>query len=106
MKKIDKHFLLSLELDNRLKIISEEKNITYTYLVEKLLQKGIDNEYELKKIEKLETELIYLKNKINLILDLLMQIYADMDFDNIKDIKNSKALKTFFRKRNDLNYDD
>ena len=60
----------------------------------------------LKKIKEIESELIYIKNKMNLAFELLMQIYADMDFDNIKDIKNSNALKKFFRKRKDLNYDD
>lgn len=106
MKKIDRHIALPFDLHNKLKTLSKENEITYTSLVEELIRKGIDEIDILKKIKEIESELIYIKNKMNLAFELLMQIYADMDFDNIKDIKNSNALKKFFRKRKDLNYDD
>ena len=106
MKKIDRHIALPFDLHNKLKTLSKENEIPYTSLVEELIRKGIDEIDILKKIKEIESELIYIKNKMNLAFELLMQIYADMDFDNIKDIKNSNALKKFFRKRKDLNYDD
>ena len=106
MKKIDRHIALPFDLHNKLKTLSKENEITYTSLVEELIRKGIDEIDILKKIKEIESELIYIKNKMNLAFELLMQIYADMDFDNIKYIKNSNALKKFFRKRKDLNYDD
>ena len=106
MKKIDRHIALPFDLHNKLKTLSKENEITYTSLVEELIRKGIDEIDILKKIKEIESELIYIKNKMNLAFELLMQIYADMDFDIIKDIKNSNALKKFFRKRKDLNYDD
>lgn len=106
MKKIDKHILMPIDLDNELKIMSKENKITYTCLVVDLIRSAVKEKNKLQKIEDLESKLIYIKNKINLTLELLMQIYADMDFDNIKDIKNSTALKKFFRKRKDINYDD
>lgn len=106
MKKIDRHIAIPIDLHNKLKFISNENKITYTGLVEELIRKGIEENDRLKKIEGIELELIYIKNKMNLAFELLMQIYADMDFDNIKDVKNSSALKKFFRKRKDLNYDD
>ena len=106
MKKIDRHIASPFDLHNKLKTLSKENEITYTSLVEELIRKGIDEIDILKKIKEIESELIYIKNKMNLAFELLMQIYADMDFDNIKDIKNSNALKKFFRKRKDLNYDD
>ena len=106
MKKIDRHIYFPIDLHKRLSDISEEKNTPYTYLVEDLVRIGIDEIDKSKRIEEIEATLIYIKNKVNLTFELLMQIYADMDFDNIKDIKNSIALKKFFRKRKDLNYDD
>lgn len=93
MKKIDRHIALPFDLHNKLKTLSKENEITYTSLVEELIRKGIDEIDILKKIKEIESELIYIKNKMNLAFELLMQIYADMDFDNIKDIKNSNALK-------------
>ena len=93
MKKIDRHIALPFDLLNKLKTLSKENEITYTSLVEELIRKGIDEIDILKKIKEIESELIYIKNKMNLAFELLMQIYADMDFDNIKDIKNSNALK-------------
>lgn len=106
MKKIDKHIALPFDLHNKLKTLSKESKITYTSLVEELIRKGIDEIDKLQRVEAIESKLTYIKNKVNLTFELLMQIYADMDFDNIKDIKNSIALKKFFRKRKDLNYDD
>ena len=93
MKKIDRHIALPFDLHNKLKTLSKENEITYTSLVEELIRKGIDEIDILKKIKEIESELIYIKNKMNLAFELLMQIYADIDFDNIKDIKNSNTLK-------------
>ena len=106
MEKIDKHILLPIDLYKELRNLCKENKISYTCLVEELIRKGIEEKDKSKRIEEIEATLIYIKNKVNLTFELLMQIYADMDFDNIKDIKNSLALKKFFRKRKDLNYDD
>ena len=48
----------------------------------------------------------FVARKMNILFELVKQIYSDMDFDNLTDPKNSKALNEFHKKIRNNYIDD
>lgn len=97
MKKIH----ISLNESTILKI--EEYKITNRCSYSKAIMDLVDRAFEQKafvdKLEKLYKNLIIIQNKDSLIIDLLKQLYSDLEIENLTNPKINVSLQEFFKKR-------
>lgn len=96
--KISKKVGFDLEINNLILNSSKIHQTSFSKEVNLLCKKGLENTNILLEIEKLNKEIVDVK-RINLIaLDLLKQIYSDLDLE-VTDVRKSNNLKMFFKNR-------
>lgn len=98
MKKIDKHIYFSNEEYARIKDYQDKNKLSFSEAVCSLSISALNGSDVLDRINKLESSLNYIIKKLIYVSFLGEQIYSDMDFDNLTDPKNSKALNEFHKK--------
>lgn len=106
MNKIDKHFSIPIDVHYKISNLCKKNQIKYTTQVLELINLGLEQNSILTGYNDIENKIEKIKNKTNIIFELLKQIYADMDFENIKDVKSSYALNEFNKKLNGTKYND
>lgn len=106
MKKIDKHIYFTPEEYARISEYQERNKMSYSSAVCSLSISALNSDDVLDRLSKLESSLNYIIKKLKYISLLDEQIYSDMDFDNLTDPKNSKALNEFHRKIRNNYIDD
>lgn len=106
MKKIDKHIYFTPEEFARISEYQERNKISYSSAVCSLSISALNSDDVLDRLSKLESSLNYIIKKLKYISLLNEQIYSDMDFDNLTDPKNSKALNEFHKKIRNNYIDD
>lgn len=107
MKRVDKHLLILANLDEKICNSSKKNKRSYTDELNLIIESYYKNKDELEKISYLlkdDTESI--SKRTTIILELLKQIYADLNFKNIKDVKTSYAVNEFLRKIRGDKFDD
>ena len=80
--------------------------MSYSSAVCSLSISALNSDDVLDRLSKLESSLNYIIKKLKYISLLDEQIYSDMDFDNLTDPKNSKALNEFHKKIRNNYIDD
>ena len=107
MKKIDKHVYLFVNLDEKISKSSKKNKRTYTDELNLIIENYYKEQDELSNLPyKIKDETESITKKVNLILELLKQVYADLNFKNIKDVKSSYAVNEFLRKIRSDKFDD
>lgn len=106
MKKIDKHIYFTPEEYARISEYQEKNKLSYSSAVCSLSISALNGDDILDRLSKLESSLNYIIKKLKYISSLDEQIYSDMDFDNLTDPKNSKALNEFHKKMRNNYIDD
>ena len=106
MKKIDKHIYFTPEEYARISEYQERNKMSYSSAVCSLSISALNSDDVLDRLSKLESSLNYIIKKLKYISLLNEQIYSDMDFDNLTDPKNSKALNEFHKKIRNNYIDD
>ncbi len=106
MKKIDKHIYFTPEEYARISEYQEKNKLSYSSAVCSLSISALNSDDVLERLSKLESSLNYIIKKLKYISLLDEQIYSDMDFDNLTDPKNSKALNEFHKKIRNNYIDD
>ena len=106
MKKIDKHIYFTPEEFARISEYQERNKMSYSSAVCSLSISALNSDDVLDRLSKLESSLNYIIKKLKYISLLDEQIYSDMDFDNLTDPKNSKALNEFHKKMRNNYIDD
>ena len=106
MKKIDKHIYFTPEEYARISEYQERNKMSYSSAVCSLSISALNSDDVLERLSKLESSLNYIIKKLKYISLLDEQIYSDMDFDNLTDPKNSKALNEFHKKIRNNYIDD
>lgn len=106
MKKIDKHIYFSNEEYARIKDYQDKNKLSFSEAVCSLSISALNGSDVLDRINKLESSLNYIIKKLIYVSFLGEQIYSDMDFDNLTDPKNSKALIEFHKKMRNNYIDD
>lgn len=106
MKKIDKHIYFTPEEYARISEYQERNKLSYSSAVCSLSISALNSDDVLDRLSKLESSLNYIIKKLKYISLLDEQIYSDMDFDNLTDPKNSKALNEFHKKIRNNYIDD
>ena len=106
MKKIDKHIYFTPEEFARISEYQERNKMSYSSAVCSLSISALNSDDVLDRLSKLESSLNYIIKKLKYISLLNEQIYSDMDFDNLTDPKNSKALNEFHKKIRNSYIDD
>ena len=106
MKKIDKHIYFTPEEFAPISEYQERNKMSYSSAVCSLSISALNSDDVLDRLSKLESSLNYIIKKLKYISLLDEQIYSDMDFDNLTDPKNSKALNEFHKKMRNNYIDD
>ena len=106
MEKIDKHIYFTTEEYARISEYQERNKMSYSSAVCSLSISALNSDDVLDRLSKLESSLNYIIKKLKYISLLDEQIYSDMDFDNLTDPKNSKALNEFHKKIRNNYIDD
>ena len=106
MKKIDKHIYFTPEEFARISEYQERNKMSYSSAVCSLSISALNSDDVLDRLSKLESSLNYIIKKLVYVSSLGEQIYSDMDFDNLTDPKNSKALNEFHKKIRNNYIDD
>ena len=106
MKKIDKHIYFTPEEFARISEYQERNKMSYSSAVCSLSISALNSDDVLDRLSKLESSLNYIIKKLKYISLLDEQIYSDMDFDNLTDPRNSKALNEFHKKMRNHYIDD
>lgn len=106
MKKIDKHIYFTNEEYARISDYQEKNKLSFSEAVCSLSISALNGDDILERISKLESSLNYIIKKLVYVISLSEQIYSDMDFDNLTDPKNSKALNEFHKKMRNNYIDD
>lgn len=74
--------------------------------VTELVSIGLQKEQDSTDLEELNSKIESLSKKVYIILELLKQIYSDMDFNNLSDPKKSYALNKFLDRLKGIKFDD
>ncbi len=98
MKKIDKHISISKELYDNVLLSAKTNHRRFSEELTSLLTFALETKVANNKIDNIEIQLNNLLNKNGFIIELLKQIYSDMDFNNLSDPKKSFALNEFLKK--------
>ena len=106
MKKIDKHIYFTNEEYARISDYQEKNKLSFSEAVCSLSISALNGSDILDRINKLESSLNYIIKKLIYVSSLGEQIYSDMDFENLTDPKNSKALIEFHKKMRNNYIDD
>lgn len=106
MKKSDKHITISEELEKNIDDICKKENKKFSQKVTELVSIGLQKEQDSTDLEELNSKIESLNKKTYIILELLKQIYSDMDFNNLSDPKKSYALNKFLDRLKGLKFDD
>ena len=80
MRKIDKHFSLSPDLDNKIKISLKKSKRSYSDELNFIINEYFKEKEELEKILiSLDSDMKFVARKMNILFELVKQIYSDMD---------------------------
>ena len=106
MRKLDKHISISHDLDSKILASSKKSKRSYSeelnFIVGKYYQ---EKEEKVKIICSLDSDMKFITKKMNVLFELVKQIYSDMNFTNIRDPKNSYAVNEFMKKMRSDKYD-
>lgn len=98
MKNPDKHITMSKDLEKSINKICKEENKKFSKKVNELLMLALKEENDSTELQKIYSKVETLNQKVYIILELLKQIYSDMDFNNLSDPNKSFALNEFLKK--------
>lgn len=97
MKKI--HVSLDESTMNKIEDFKALNNCSYSKAIMNLIDMAHEQKAFIEKIEKLYKSLNIIQNKESLIIDLLKQLYSDLEIENLTNPQLSTALQEFFKKR-------
>lgn len=103
---IDKHIYFTKEEYDHINNYADENKLSFSRATCNLAISGLNGNDIIDRINKLESSINYIIKKLKYISSLDEQIYSDMDFDNLTDPKNSKALNEFHKKMRNNYIDD
>lgn len=107
MRKIDKHFSISPDLDNKVKLSSKKNRRSYSDELNFIISEYFIEKDELEKLlSSLDADMKFVARKMNILFELVKQIYSDMNFSNIKDPNKSYAVNEFMKKMKRDKFDD
>ena len=98
MKKADKHISIPQELVKRVEKLCKAEHKKFSIKVCELTEKALEQEENFNHNDKLYKEIDSLNEKVYILLELVKQIYSDMDFNNLSDPNKSFALNEFLKK--------
>ena len=98
MKKADKHISVPQELVKRIEKLCRAEHKKFSIKVCELTEKALDQEEHSNDIEKVYAKIDSLNQKVYILLELVKQIYSDMDFNNLSDPGKSFALNEFLKR--------
>jgi len=106
MRKLDKHVSISHDLDSKILASSKKSKRSYSEELNFIVGKYYQEKEEMVKIIcSLDSDMKFIKKKMNILFELVKQIYSDMNFTNIRDPKNSYAVNEFMKKMRSDKYD-
>lgn len=107
MRKIDKHFSISPDLDSKVKVFSKRNKRSYSDELNFIISEYFIEKDELEKLlSSLDADMKFVARKMNILFELVKQIYSDMNFSNIKDPNKSYAVNEFMKKMKRDKFDD
>jgi len=98
MKKSDRHITLPKEIEQSINKLCKEEHKKFSQKVTELLIIALTQESESSELEKINLKVESLNQKVYILLELLKQIYSDMDFNNLSDPRKSFALNEFLKR--------
>lgn len=90
--KIRKNITINEDINNKINLYSALKKLNYSKSVEDIIESKIDINFIDEKIDKLENMINQNKRLLLNIYQLEKQFYADMQIENMQDIKKSESL--------------
>lgn len=106
MRKLDKHVSIARDLDSKILTSSKKSKRSYSEELNFIVSKYYQEQDEIVKIMcSLDSDMKFITRKMNILFELVKQIYSDMNFTNIRDPKNSYALNEFMKKMRSDKYD-
>lgn len=106
MRKLDKHVSIARDLDSKILASSKKSKRSYSEELNFIVSKYYQEQDEIVKIMcSLDSDMKFITRKMNILFELVKQIYSDMNFTNIRDPKNSYALNEFMKKMRSDKYD-
>ena len=82
MRKIDKHFSISPDLDNKIKISLKKSKRSYSDELNFIINEYFKEKEELEKILiSLDSDMKFVARKMNILFELVKQIYSDMELE-------------------------
>ena len=106
MRKLDKHVYIVRDLDSKILASSKKSKRSYSEELNFIVSKYYQEQDEIVKIMcSLDSDMKFITRKMNILFELVKQIYSDMNFTNIRDPKNSYALNEFMKKIRSDKYD-
>lgn len=107
MNKMDKHISISRDLDLKIKASSKKSKRSYSEEVDYIIKEHYKEQEELiKLLYSLDSDMKFITRKMNILFELVKQIYSDLNFTNIKDPKTSYAVNEFMKKVRSDKYDN
>lgn len=105
MKK-ERHIYLEEELYQVLNNYSFNKRKSINESVNDLIKLGLEADSNMKLVTELKNTVNRINKNTYLTFELLKQLYADLNFPQVSDMKTSESLNIFFRKIKGNKYND
>ena len=95
MKRINKNIAFNLENVIKIEKYAKDNKITFTGAINEM----VDNmPYDKNALKIIDKNVVHTKVIANLVYELLKQLYSDLSFSKLSNIKDSKTLNEFLRK--------
>ena len=94
------HIIVNDDVMKLLEYYNKNNNYSYSKTINEFVELAINKKTLIDEAQKISTLVNNINNKQFLILDLLKQLYSDLEIENSTNPNKNKALADFFYKRN------
>jgi hypothetical protein len=100
MQKINRHIAFEYDVFSKIEDYARANKITFTKAVNDIIKKSMPYEEEL--MIRIDNNVKATSKVANLTYNLIKQLYSDLSFPKLTNVKDSKSLNDFLRKQNNI----
>lgn len=94
------------DTDKLVREYASKNNIAFSKAIDRLIIMALEQEKNIDVINNIKNEISVNNKNSYIIIDLIKQLYSDLEIDNITDPNKNKGLKSFFNNRKKDKYND
>lgn len=94
------------DTDKLVREYASKNNIAFSKAIDRLIIMALEQEKNIDIVKNIKNEISINNRNSYIIIELIKQLYSDLEIDNITDPTKNKGLKLFFNNRKKDKYND